>query len=511
MKVFHGLIIRTITWLEKYLDKNYNLFNVDLYNLLRGIMAEEKKDKSLYASERENSWNKISDDERILAETYCRDYIGFLSKAKTERIAFDIALNMAKEKNFINIDDVSDSEKSVKPGARYYRSIGGKTLMLTVVGRRPFQDGLRIVGGHIDSPRLDAKPNPLYEDSDLALLDTHYYGGIKKYQWVTIPLSIYGMVVKQDGTKVAINIGDNAGDPVFVISDILPHLGYEQAKKTMSEGITGEGLNVLLGSIPLKDSSLKNKTKENILKILNEKYGIVEEDLNSAEIEIVPSGDARELGLDRSMIIGYGQDDRICAYAALKSILEISGIPEYTTVVLLCDKEEIGSVGQTGMDSFFFENSIAEIIYKTGDYSDITVRRALQNSKMLSADVNSLHDPNFPDVSAPNSNMSVLGGGVVLEKYTGSRGKSGGSDASAEFVAEIRSLFNKNGVCWQIGEIGKVDAGGGGTIALFMARYGMDVLDCGTGLLNMHSPWEVASKIDTYMTYKAYKVFLGVQ
>ena len=468
--------------------------------------AQSKSHVALW--KRENAWNNIKSAERRKIETYCRQYLGFLSVAKTEREAYNLAVSLAAEAGYCDLNAVSET---VKPGMRIFRGCNGKTLFLARLGRRPLSEGLHIVGAHIDAPRLDAKPNPIYQDSDLVLLDTHYYGGIKKYQWVTMPLALHGIVVRQDGTKVEINIGEAPGDPVFVITDLLPHLGKEQAKKTLSEAITGEGLNVLLGSMPVAEKhdekDVKDKVKLNILRLLENTYGICEEDFASAELELVPAGPARELGLDRSMLLGYAHDDRICAYAGLRALLDEDEMPEYTSVVLLCDKEEIGSVGATGMDSSFFENSVAELIaVAEKPYSDLTLRRCLEKSRMLSADVNVLHDPNYPDVSSPN-NMAAMNAGVVLCKYTGSRGKSGSSEASAEFMAELRRIFNQAGVVWQTGELGKVDLGGGGTIALFLARYGMDVVDCGVGLMSMHAPWEVAGKLDTYMAYKGYNAF----
>ena len=344
----------------------------------------------------------------------------------------------------------------------------------------------------------------------MVLMDTHYYGGIKKYQWVTMPLALHGVVVKQDGSKVEIVVGEDPSDPVLVISDLLPHLAKDQAKKTMAEGVSGEALNVLIGSYPVdsKKSDDKGRIKQAILKLLHNKYGIIEEDFASADLEIVPAGPARELGLDRSMILGYGQDDRGCAYAGMRALLDQKKIPEYTSVALLCDKEEIGSTGATGMQSTFFENTVAELIQRTSDeYSDLKVRRCLERSKMLSADVSALHDPNYPEVSSPNNNMAVLNAGIVVSKYGGARGKSGSSEASAEFMGEIRRIFNKADVVWQTGETGKVDQGGGGTIAQYLAKYGMDVVDCGIGLLSMHAPWEASGKLDCYMTYKGYLAF----
>lgn len=467
--------------------------------------GEEKK--SPYAYSRENGWASISKREMAKIEAYAKDYVAFLSRAKTEREAHDIILEEFKDHGYRNIDDLKDGA-ALKPGDKIYRSCHGRTLFFARIGKRPISEGLHIVGGHIDSPRLDLKQSPLYEDSELALFDTHYYGGIKKYQWVAIPLALHGVVVKRDGSKAFVTIGEADDDPVLTITDLLPHLGKEQAKKTLEEGIAGEGLNILIGSRLLAGFKGKNKVKENILKILHDRYGMIEEDFQSADLEVVPAGKARECGIDRSMILGYGQDDRIASYAAYKALLALDNIPPYTAVALLCDKEEIGSSGATGMASTFFENTVAFMVQKLAKQTtDIIRRRALERSWMLSADVSALHDPNYPDVSAPNGNMAAMNNGVVIEKFTGSRGKSGASEASAEFVAEIRRIFSEAGVLWQCSELGKVDAGGGGTIALFLARYGMNVLDCGPGLFSMHAPWEVSSKLDAYMTWKAYKAF----
>lgn len=470
--------------------------------------SENEKKKNPYGYERENGWKKVSADEQTLVENYSKDYISFLSKAKTEREAHDIALSEAVSKGYKDLDLIISKGRKLSAGDTVYRSYQGRTLFLAKIGKKPLTDGVRIIGSHIDSPRLDLKQIPVYEDSELAFFDTHYYGGIKKYQWVAIPLALHGVIVKQNGEKVSFSIGEEDSDPVFTITDLLPHLGKEQAKKSLEEGISGEGLNVLIGSRPEQKESGWGKTKDTILNLLHQKFGIDEEDLQSADIEVVPAGKARDLGLDRSMIISYGQDDRICAYPAYRALIDDNDVHEYTSVALLCDKEEIGSTGATGMESFFVENTIAEIVALSGtDYSDLQTRRCLERSWMLSADVNSAHDPNYPEVSAPNGNMAALNCGIVISKYTGSRGKSGASEASAEFVAEIRRIFNGAGIIWQSAELGKVDAGGGGTIALLMARYGMNVIDCGPGLLGMHSPWEVSSKLDAYMAYKAYKAF----
>jgi aspartyl aminopeptidase len=478
-------------------------------------MATQDKKKSTAPKlgwKRENHWPKLKPAECRKLESYCGDYLKFLSQAKTEREAHDLTVAQAQAAGYRDLDQIVAKGETLHEGDCVFRSNRGKTIMLARLGRKPLVEGLRILGAHTDAPRLDAKPNPIYEDSDMVLMDTHYYGGIKKYQWVTLPLAIHGVVIKENGDKVVINIGEDPGDPVFVITDLLPHLGQEQAKKTMSEGVTGEGLNVLLGSVPVADTAenkeVKEKVKEHLLRLLFDKYGICEEDFASAELEVVPAGQAREVGFDRSMLLGYGHDDRICAYASLRALLDLKKTPEYTSVVLLCDKEEIGSVGATGMDSTFFENTVASLIScQAANYSDLLLRRSLERSSMLSADVSALHDPNYPEVSSPN-NMARLNAGVVVSKYTGSRGKSGSSDASAEFMAKLRRIFNADGVAWQSAELGKVDVGGGGTIALFLARYGMDVVDCGVGLLSMHAPWEVAGKLDTYMAYKSYAAFL---
>jgi aspartyl aminopeptidase len=363
-----------------------------------------------------------------------------------------------------------------------------------------------ILGAHVDSPRLDLKQNPLYEDTGLALLDTHYYGGIKKYQWVTMPLALHGVIVKKDGTKINVVIGEDDGDPVFGVSDLLIHLAKDQMKKSLAEGVEGEKLNVLVGSIPINDKKVKNRVKQNILKILNDKYGIVEEDFVSAEIEVVPAGRARHYGFDNSMIMAYGQDDRVCAYTSFEAMMEIEK-PEKTCVTLLVDKEEIGSVGATGMHSRFFENTVAEIANLMGNYSELTIRRALANSKMISSDVSAAFDPNYPEVMEKQS-AAFFGKGIVFNKYTGARGKSGSNDANPEFIAEIRKIMEKHDVTWQISELGKVDQGGGGTIAYILANYGMEVIDAGVALLNMHAPWEISSKADLYEAKKAYYAFL---
>ena len=455
---------------------------------------------------RENGWNRLTAKEQRAVTVYAAEYLAFLSAAKTERQAYELALAAARQAGFRPLED----RARLKPGDQVWIGGHGRTLLLAVIGRRPLTDGLRIAGAHTDAPRLDAKTTPLYEDGGLAWLDTRYYGGIKKYQWVTLPLALHGVIARQDGTLVPVAIGEDPADPVFTITDLLPHLGKEQEKKSLDDGIKGENLNVLFGSHPSPDRKAKDKVKAALLKLLRERYAITEEDLTSADLEIVPAGPARELGLDRSMILGYGQDDRVCAFACLRALLDRPGVPEHTAIVLLCDKEEVGSIGATGMDSVFFENAVAELLHRADPRAgDLGRRRTLSRSKMISADVAAAHDPNYGDVSAPNDNMARINAGLTISKYGGGRGKSGASEASAEFAAEIRRIFNDHQVLWQTGELGKVDAGGGGTIAKFLARYGMDVVDCGVPLLSMHAPWEVAGKLDAYMAWKGYRAFLA--
>mgnify|MGYP000855458748 CR=1 FL=1 len=478
-------------------------------------MAEKSKSKSKAPAagfwKREQGWDKLKAGEEKALEKYCAEYREFLSQAKTERLTHDFLVKCAIEAGFQELEKAAAGGGKLKPGAKVYRSCGGKTLMLIRLGKAPLSEGMNLVGGHSDCPRLDAKPYPLYQEDDLLLLDTHYYGGIRKYQWVAMPLAMYGVVILRNGKKVNIAIGDQPDDPVFVITDLLPHLDIEAGKKTLADGINGESLNVLVGSRPVDkkedDKDCKDKTKLRILRLLRASYGIEEEDFFSAELELVPAGAARELGLDRSMILGYGHDDRVCAYAGARALLDSTGIPHRTQVALICDKEEIGSYGATGMDSTFLENTVAELLEACGGYCGLALRRTLERSKMLSADVTALHDPDFASVSSPN-NMSRINCGLAVTKYTGSRGKAGASDASAEFAAEVRKIFNDADVVWQSCELGKVDVGGGGTISHYMARYGMDVIDCGVGLFSMHAPWEVAGKLDIYMAWKGYKAFL---
>lgn len=428
-----------------------------------------------------------------------------MSKCKTERECVKETVDIVKKVGFKDLNAIIKNNETLKAGDKVYSVNMDKAVALFIIGKKPMEDGLNILGAHIDSPRLDLKQNPLYEDSELAFLDTHYYGGIKKYQWVTIPLAIHGIVVKKDGTKVSIVIGEDDSDPVVYISDLLVHLSSAQLEKKGNKIVEGEDLNVLVGSIPLKGTE-KEKVKKNILKLLNDKYDIEEEDFMSAELEVVPAGRARDCGLDSSMIMAYGQDDRVCSYSSLKALLEIEETDK-TCVCLLVDKEEIGSVGATGMESKFFENTVAEVMDRVGDYSELKLRRVLRNSKMLSSDVSAAYDPNYPSVME-KKNSAYFGYGIVFSKYTGARGKSGCNDANAEYMAELRRIMDKNNISFQTAELGKVDAGGGGTIAYILASYGMEVIDCGVALQNMHAPWEVASKADIYESFKAYRAFL---
>ena len=460
----------------------------------------ELQEKLCY--ENKNMFSKVSDKEKKEIFDFCEGYKEFITEAKTEREFCESACRELLKAGFVSLE----SKKSLKAGDKVYTVNRGKGVIAAVIGKESIENGVNLVAAHIDAPRLDLKPNPLYEDNNVALLKTHYYGGIKKYQWTAIPLAMHGVATLTDGTQIKIVIGEDENDPVLYISDLLPHLANAQMAKKMSEGIAGEDLNIMVGNIGIDDESVKDGVKLNILKILNEKYDICEEDFLSSEIEIVPAYPARDIGLDRSLIGGYGQDDRVCSYSALKAICEINN-PERTAVCLLVDKEEIGSMGTTGMMSRKFENVLAKICaMTTKNYNDIVLRDALSNSFALSADVGAAFDPNYPDVT-DKRNCAILGGGIFICKYTGSRGKSGASDAGAEVVAEVRKIFNENGVKWQIGELGKVDAGGGGTVAQFLANLDMDVIDAGTGVISMHSPYEVTNKFDVFMTYKAYREF----
>lgn len=454
-------------------------------------------------------WEELNNDERKDVFKLSDDYRAFMDASKTERLSIKEIIKRAEANGFVCLENI----KEVKPGAKIYYINKEKNAVLAVIGKESIENGMNIVGSHVDSPRIDLKQNPLYEKHGISLLKTHYYGGIRKYQWVTIPLALYGTVVKANGEVIDIAIGDDDNDPVFYITDLLPHLAKDQNDKKLSEAIEGEGLNVIIGSLPsLKETDKEDekedkKFKLNVLKILNEKYGMIEEDFQTAELEIVPAGKSRDVGIDRGMIMAYGHDDRVCAYTSLQAIIELEN-PEKTAIALFADKEEIGSVGNTGMHSAFFNNMVAEMIsmQHNGNYSELSLKRSLANSSMLSSDVSAGVDPTYPQVTELQ-NAPIMGQGVAMVKYTGSRGKSGANDANAEYIGKLRKLFNENNVMWQPAELGKVDQGGGGTIAYIMANFNMDVVDLGVPVLSMHAPFEIISKTDLYMTYKAYKTF----
>ena len=454
---------------------------------------------------KKNAWLKFDDAKKQEIFHFCEGYKKYISDCKTERESIKGAISLAEAKGYRDLKNVISTGESLKAGDKVYYNNMDKSLALFLIGSESIESGMRIIGSHVDSPRLDLKPNPLYEDSELSLMETHYYGGVKKYQWVTIPLALHGVVVKKDGTKIDVVVGEEETDPVVMVSDLLIHLAAEQQQKKAAEVIAGEDLNILVGSMPLEGEE-KEAVKANILKLLKEKYDFEEEDFMSAEIEIVPAGKARDLGLDRSMVAGYGHDDRICAYTSLLALLETESVKK-TSVVLLVDKEEVGSIGATGMQSRFFENAVAELMDRVGEYSELKLRRALKNSKMLSSDVSAAFDPNYPSVME-KKNAAFFGKGLAFAKYTGARGKSGCNDANAEFVAWLRNVMDESDVSYQMAELGKVDQGGGGTIAYILAEYGMEVIDCGVALQNMHAPWEVASKVDIYETMRGYKAFL---
>ena len=454
---------------------------------------------------KKNAWVKYDDEKVKEIFSFSDKYKSFISTCKTERECVKESIRLAESVGYRNLEDIIKNNETLKYGDKVYANNKDKNIALFVIGSEPIEKGLKILGAHIDSPRLDLKQNPLYEEGELALLDTHYYGGIKKYQWVTLPLALHGVVAKKDGTLIDICIGEDENDPVVGISDLLVHLAGEQMGKKADKVVEGEDLNVLVGSIPLKEDE-KEAVKANILKILKEKYDFEEEDFLSAEIEIVPAGKARDYGLDRSMIMGYGHDDRVCAYTSLAAMLDIENVDK-TCCTLLVDKEEVGSNGATGMHSKFFENIVAELIDRVEGYNDLKLRRCLTNSKMLSSDVSAAFDPNYPSVME-KKNSAYFGHGIVFNKYTGARGKSGCNDANAEYMAELRSIMEKHDVSFQTAELGKVDAGGGGTIAYIPANYNMEVIDSGVAVQNMHSPWEIVSKVDVYETMKGYRAFL---
>ena len=455
--------------------------------------------------ERRNAWKEYDESALQAVEILSGDYKRFLDIGKTEREAAREAIREAEAKGYRNLEDFITKGEQVKAGDKVYAVHMKKSVVLFNIGEEPIEKGMNILGAHIDSPRLDVKQNPLYEDSDLAFLDTHYYGGIKKYQWVAIPLAIHGIVSLKDGNNVEIVVGEDEADPVFCVTDLLPHLGQEQMEKNAAKVIDGEALDVLIGSRPATGEEKKSVVAF-LSAIFKEKYGFEEEDLLSAELEVVPAGKARDLGFDRSMVIAYGQDDRVCAYTSLVAMLEVERVSR-TTCCLLVDKEEIGSVGATGMQSRFFENVVAELLNRMGCYSELAVRRTLQNSRMLSSDVSAGYDPLYAS-AFEKKNTSFLGRGVVFNKFTGARGKSGSNDANAEYMGFIRNIMDEANVSFQTAELGRVDLGGGGTIAYIMALYGMEVIDCGVAVLSMHAPWEVTSKADIYEAKKCYVAFL---
>ena len=477
--------------------------------------------------ERPVAWNQFSEAQLADMEDLSRGYLDFLSTCKTERLCAEYAIDLAEKAGYVSLDTLRAQKTPLKPGSKVWASIYGKSVILFQMGSAPLEEGFNILGAHIDSPRLDIKQNPLYEANGFVLMDTHYYGGIKNYQWVTLPLALYGVVVKKDGTVVPIAVGDNPDDPIFCVTDLLPHLGNEQMKKVASEVVEGENLDVLVGSRPLVEAASQESSADadpnaanshtasnakkdpvlaNLLALLKDTYGIEEEDFLSAEIEVVPAGKARECGFDRSLIMGYGQDDRVCAYTSLLAQLAVEA-PVRSSVCILVDKEEIGSVGATGMTSLFFENTIAEIMELAGVGGQLPLRRALAASAMLSSDVSAAYDPSYASVYEAK-NSAFCGKGLVFNKYTGARGKSGSNDANAEYLAYLRRVMDEAGVHFQTAELGKVNAGGGGTIAYVLAKYGMNVIDSGVAVLSMHSPWEVTSKADVYEAYRGYQAFL---
>lgn len=459
--------------------------------------------------ERKNAWLSYGEADETAMEKLAKDYRAFLDAGKTERECVTELVREAEANGYVNLETKLAAGEKIQPGDKVY-AVGMKKIMaLFHVGQEPLEKGMNILGAHIDSPRLDVKQNPLYEDTDLAYLDTHYYGGVKKYQWVAIPLAIHGVIAKKDGSVVDVVIGEDENDPIVYITDLLIHLASKQLQKKAAEVIEGENLDILIGSRPLNESTdekQKEAVKSNVLRILKEKYDVEEEDFLSAELEIVPAGKARDCGLDRSMVAAYGQDDRVCAYTSFVAMMEMEA-PKRTSCCLLTDKEEIGSVGATGMQSRFFENTVAELLEGMGCYSDLVLRRTLRNCSMLSSDVSAGYDPAYGECFE-KKNSAYLGRGIVLNKFTGARGKSGSNDANAEYVAKVRKIFDDNQVAFQTAELGKVDVGGGGTIAYIAALYGMNVIDSGVSVLSMHAPWEVTSKADIYEAKKAYKAFL---
>lgn len=464
--------------------------------------------------ERKNTWETYDVEQLKEVEAFAKEYMAFLDRGKTERECIDTIVNTIEKEGYVELQKLLKEGKTLKKGDKVYAVWMNKTIVMLCTGNKPLAEGMNILGAHIDSPRLDVKQNPVYEKYDIAYLDTHYYGGVKKYQWVTIPLSIHGVVVKKDGTTIELSVGEREDEPVFFVSDLLIHLAQEQLEKKASKVIEGEALDIIVGNKPLLLQSgqaetgepVKDRVKAGILNILKESYDIEEEDFISAELEVVPAGPAREAGFDRSMILAYGQDDRACAFSSVKAMLEVKH-PERTSCCILSDKEEVGSIGATGMKSRFFENTIAEVLNLTGEYSELVLRRCLASSCMLSSDVSSAYDPTF-SASFDKKNVAYLGGGMVFNKFTGARGKSGSNDANAEYMAHIRDILDREKVNFQTAELGKVDLGGGGTIAYILARYGMNVIDSGVAVMSMHAPYEATSKADVYEAKRGYTAFL---
>ena len=466
--------------------------------------------------EKKNVWETYDENQLQELEQHAKEYMDFLDNGKTERECIDLIVNKIEQEGYRELQVLIKENQPLKKGDKVYAVWMNKSIVMFQIGEKPMEEGMNILGAHIDSPRLDVKQNPMYEEGGFAYLDTHYYGGVKKYQWVTIPLAIHGVVMKKDGTTIEINVGDHEDDPVFFVSDLLIHLAAEQLEKKASKVIEGEALDIIIGNKPLtinKDSAdekdkkdAKEAVKKGVLSILKESYDIEEEDFISAELEVVPAGKAREAGFDRSMILAYGQDDRVCAFSSLKAMLETEET-ERTACCILVDKEEIGSVGATGMESKFFENMVAEVMNLAGEYSELKLRRCLASSSMLSSDVSSAFDPSFA-ASFDKKNVAYLGNGMVFNKFTGSRGKAGSNDANAEYMGHIRDIFDKEKVHFQTAELGRVDLGGGGTIAYILALYGMNVIDSGVAVLNMHAPWEATSKSDVYEAKRGYQAFL---
>lgn len=460
---------------------------------------------SRFAYSKKNVWDYLNDQEREEVFHLGEDYKHFIKMAKTERETIEIAKGFAEDNGYKPIETIIGP---LLPGARLYQEVKGKAIVMAFIGERPITEGVNIIGAHVDTPRLDLKVNPLFENNNLVLMKTHYYGGIKKYQWLSMPLALHGVIMRSDGVKINICLGEDENDPVFTITDVLPHLAKEQMDKKVLDAFPGENLNALLGGLPTEDRNFKERFKENILGLLNKHYDIIEEDLFSAELQLVPALSPRDVGLDRALVGAYGQDDRVCVYGLLRAMAGVER-PAVTSVAVFVDKEEIGSVGNTGMQSCLLLNFMAELLDKnSGNYNDLQLRRSMTLSRALSADVNAGVDPNFEEVMEKN-NAAQLGCGLVLTKYTGSGGKKTTNDAHAEYVALVRKILNENQVIWQTGELGKVDQGGGGTIAYMLANLGIDVVDCGVALLGMHSPFEVCHKADIYMMYKGYQAFLN--